>query len=210
MLRRMLMLAGLFLRGNNNKFYLIKKMISNTNTLTGRGSCYFQKFWNGWHLVCPGQGGGNRLTVPAKQLLGDNGELALIQTYMRDLQDSKAQVVYYEAEAARYPESVEVKNRLIYWRSRVAALEYLISKGPAYIRKQGSKSYNTGGDLVVSIMNSMQRTNSNINNGNFFEPGNMFDSIQDTLTTNYAGIPLWGIVLLGGAAVYMFAGKKKK
>lgn len=143
------------------------------------------------------------------QLLG-TPESDLIATYMSDLADSRNNVIYWQ-RIYNETQTADAQQRLNYWTARVASLEYLLSKGPAYIRKKGSQSYNKGGDLVNDMILKFTKTlNKVLNNDNQFTPGTIIDDIQDTLTTNYAGIPLVAWLGIAGAGLFIVSQNKKK
>lgn len=168
--------------------------------------------WNAAGNFCEQTSGGGSARIRAikhLQLLGTT-DTELMTQYMSDLADSERSVLYYQNEVSMYPDSQEAKNRLAYWTARVAALKLLISKGVTYIRKKGSASYNSGGNLIENTMapflNTLSKGLNNVNNSNVFAaPGDMIDSLIETVQSDslIAGFPNWAIIGLVSAGAYM-------
>jgi len=200
-------------------------MLNFNTTLKGRGSCYWQYFsGSGWQWVCPGQGGGNApgggntlkglgantILTPAQI---SAMSIAALQNIIADHQRRIAEIdarVQYE-QTLLYPWDDATKNL---WLSEKNALIANIGAINAWINLPSKdKARTNGGQFIIKTKNSILQSLNKVtgNNDNTYENGsNIIDDTTDFLTSQYAGIPVWGIVLLAGAGIYVVSQNKKK
>lgn len=124
--------------------------------------------------------------------------------WQRAYNDALNQVRYYEQESARYPDSTEVKDRLAFWRAEAATYAGMLGLTLTQITQiQTSQGF---GNYIQSKRNGFLQTQQKFDNA----LDEIFDTGGEFLTEQYAGIPFWGWLLIGGAGLYfLFSGGTK-
>jgi hypothetical protein len=197
------------------------------NTLGAQRNCrWIYMGNNNWQWVCRHDqgGGGNKAVNPGalsglgNQILTPAQMSALsIQNLRNIIADHRARIaeidarVIYEA-GLMYPWDESTKQM---WLSEKASLLANIAAIEAWINLPSKdKARTDGGKFIINTRNTFLQSLNKLlpGNNNTFEsgPGNFLNDTVDFLTTQYAGIPVWGIVLLAGAGIYVVTSNKAK
>jgi len=180
---------------------------------------------NQWQRVCfNDHGGGTSAIDPTLKGLGANNILTPAQISALSIAALQNIIADHQRRIAEIDARVQYEQTLMYpwdnatrdlWLAEKQALIANIGAIQAWINLPSKQKARTdGGKFIVKTKNALLQAMNKVtnSNSNVFEngPGNFLDDTTDFLTSQYAGIPVWGIVLLAGAGVYVFSQNKKK
>lgn len=198
-------------------------MIPQTNLLgSNKGSCCRWIYMGGnvWRYVCgPGLctgGGGTRVNNPGGGLLGDASLDQLRSDWTNALLDAQSQLSYWMDQLSQDPQDATSQSEVTKYQALITTYTNLLAMNQNQINSIGSQP---GGFLSyinnawASINNTLQNfsnyassvlTNSGTSSGT----SNLFNT-NPTAGGNYftqpsiGGLPVWSVLLLGGAGVWL-------
>lgn len=133
-----------------------------------------------------------------RRLLGDFNS-----TVQSQIAEANREIEYWQNEVNMYPDSTNALAQLNFWKARLQALQLALQRGPTYIATHTGNQIDNWTQQFLSRLNQQiipGNNNYNYQNNNQVPPGG---DLFDTFTQNIAGLPLWGWILIAGAAVWI-------
>ena len=198
-------------------------LLNNIPTLGRQRNCKWINMGGGvWQWVCfNSEGGGN---APGGGLKGLSGNiLTPAQISAMSIQGLRNIIADHQRRIAEIDARVQYESTLLYpwddatrqqWLNEKTALLANIAAIQAWINLPSKQKAKTdGGKFIIKTRNSFLDTINKVvnnNNSDSSNPGGFLEDTKDFLTTQYAGVPIWGIVVLAGAGLYVVSSNKKK